>query len=92
MYHDAGMRSKHQKPYVAPHIIFWNLRKTSGFPVSGGTKNFTMLSGYSAILLNAFYDKGAEALREYSPYRMIEDLLANERYKSLERCLYRYFA
>jgi Mg-chelatase subunit ChlD len=92
MYHDAGMRSKFQKPYVAPHILFWNLRKTTGFPVTGGTKNFTMLSGYSAILLNAFYEKGAEALREYSPYRMIEDLLANERYKPLERCLYRYFA
>ena len=92
MFHEAGMSSKFKKPYNPPHVVFWNLRKTTGFPVASKTKNFTMLSGYSPILLNAFYEKGAEALCEYSSYRMIEDLLANERYVPLERCLYRYFS
>ena len=31
-YHDAGLRTIHQEPYELPHIVFWNLRSTTGFP------------------------------------------------------------
>jgi len=81
MYANAGLQSVYRMPYTPPHILFWNLRSTSGFPCLSTTKNTTMLSGYSPVLLNAFCNKGMDALREYSPYRMMKDILSNERYK-----------
>ena len=32
MYKEAGLRSKFKTPYNTPHILFWNLQKTNGFP------------------------------------------------------------
>ena len=53
--------------------------------MAGITKNnVTMLSGYNATLLNVFCNKGIEELKTMTPYRMISDLLTNERYKPLE--------
>jgi hypothetical protein len=85
MYADAGLKSRYQTPYKSPHILFWNLRNTNGFPVLSSQNNVTMLSGYSPVLLNAFYDKGMDALKNYSSYMMINDILGNERYKPMER-------
>ena len=84
MYHYAGMKTVYATPYKPPHILFWNLRSTSGFPTLSTQKNVTMLSGYSPVLLNAFYNKGMDAIRDYSPYKMIEDILSNDRYQVLE--------
>lgn len=80
MYHDAGMKTMYGTPYKAPHILFWNLRNTTGFPTLSTQKNVTMLSGYSPVLLNAFYNKGMDAIRDYNPYKMIDDILSNGRY------------
>ena len=30
----AGLRTTHKMPYSPPHILFWNLRKTNGFPAT----------------------------------------------------------
>ena len=30
----AGMCTSWQRPYDMPHILFWNLRKTTGFPAT----------------------------------------------------------
>ena len=84
---EAGMRTSHCKPYDTPHILFWNLRKTSGFPATTYTKNITFLSGYSSTLLNVFTTKGIEALREVTPYTMLQDILNNNRYDALEQSL-----
>lgn len=84
MYYDAGMKTTHAKPYKVPHILFWNLRSTNGFPTLSTQKNVTMLSGYSPVLLNAFYNKGMEAIREYNPYKMIKEILSSERYDVME--------
>ena len=70
--------------YQAPHLLFWNLRKTTGFPVLSSKNNCTALSGYSSALLNVFCDKGIEALKEFTPRKMLEDLLANPRYAVME--------
>ena len=70
--------------YQAPHLLFWNLRKTTGFPVLSSKNNCTALSGYSSTLLNVFCDKGIEALKEFTPRKMLEDLLANPRYAVME--------
>tara|TARA_B110000971_G_C20022408_1_gene507013 strand:+ start:988 stop:2772 length:1785 start_codon:yes stop_codon:yes gene_type:complete len=80
---EAGMKTSHCRPYETPHILFWNLRKTKGFPSTTITKNVTFLSGYSSVLLNTFITKGLSALREVSPFTMLIDLLNNNRYKPL---------
>jgi len=77
------MKTSHCRPYETPHILFWNLRKTKGFPSTTITKNVTFLSGYSSTLLNIFATKGLSALREVTPYTMLNDLLNNNRYTPL---------
>lgn len=77
---NAGLASKHRRPYPLPHMLFWNLRKTEGFPTLSTDNNVTMLSGYSSVLLNEFSQKGMEAIREYTPYKMLKSILQNERY------------
>ena len=73
MYNDAG--------YKPPHILFWNLRKTSGFPTISSNENVTMLSGYSSVLLDVFCNKGIEELKKYTPFSALVDLLEDERYE-----------
>ena len=83
-FHDAGMQTKWREPYEMPHILFWNLRKTSGFPATSYSKNITFLSGYSSTLMNVFCTKGIEALRETTPISMLRDMLNSERYNVVE--------
>ena len=92
MYAEAGLQSEWAMPYKPPHILFWNLRKTTGFPALSTEKNITMLSGYSSTLLNVFCNKGIEALRECTPRKMLEDLLSNGRYIPLEERVVARFA
>ena len=83
-YADAGMRTHHREPYTLPHIVFWNLKSTSGFPSISETKNTTMISGNSPLLLNAFSEKGVIALRTITPWSIFVDQLENDRYKYLD--------
>jgi hypothetical protein len=80
---EAGMRTTWQSPYDPPHLLFWNLRKTTGFPATTYTKNITFLSGYSSTLLNVFCNKGIDALREVTPYTMLQEMLNITRYTPL---------
>ena len=89
MYSVAGVMSVYGVPYKPPHILMWNLRKTDGFPCSSTQKNVTMLSGYSPILMNVFYEKGMEGLRECTPYKMISELLDHKRYNPLDNKIFR---
>ena len=91
LYAEAGMRSSFKRPYSPPHILFWNLRKTNGFPVLSTQKNTSMLSGYSSALLNILCEKGIDELKEFTPRRMIKDMLSNERYTILEEDVKEYF-
>lgn len=81
---EAGMRTTWKSPYDPPHLLFWNLRKTTGFPATTYTKNITFLSGYSSTLLNVFCNKGIDALREVTPYTMLQDMLNVSRYTPLD--------
>jgi len=91
MFEEAGMRTKHKVPYDAPHILFWNLRSTSGFPVTTTTENVTMMSGFSAALLNAFCDKGVAALREMTPIKMLYDVLGHSRFDALDDIMEKHY-
>ena len=79
-YEDAGIRV-HGKPYKAPHILFWNLRSTQGFPTLSNQANASMMSGYSPSILNLFCEKGMSALQSCTPWSLLEKSLENDRYK-----------
>ena len=82
-YADAGIRTI-GKPYKPPHILFWNLRSTSGFPTLYNQSNASMMSGFSPALLNIFCDKGLHSLQSCTPWSLLEKSLSNERYKLME--------
>jgi hypothetical protein len=70
--------------YKCPHILFWNLRGTSGFPCLSSENGASMMSGFSPSLLNLFCEKGAEALEAATPWNMLVESLNNERYNQME--------
>lgn len=79
-YAEAGMRT-HGAPYDPPHVLFWNLRHTDGFPALSNQPNVSMMSGFSPALLNMFCDQGLEALQSCTPWSLLEQSLENDRYK-----------
>jgi hypothetical protein len=79
-YEQAGIRV-HGKPYKPPHILFWNLRSTNGFPSLSSQPNASMMSGFSPALLNLFCEQGIDALQSCTPWSLLERSLDNERYK-----------
>ena len=82
-YAEAGQRLW-GKPFKAPHILFWNLRSTSGFPSLSTQKNASMMSGFSPALLNVFCEEGLTALQSCSPWSLFIKSLENERYKVMD--------
>ena len=78
-YADAGMHLW-GKPFLPPHILFWNLRQTKGFPVATNQANVTMFSGFSPALLNNFCNKGLEGLKNVDPWSQLMDSLDNPRF------------
>jgi Domain of unknown function (DUF2828) len=82
-YADAGMRLWN-KPFNPPHILFWNLRSTNGFPVMSTAKNVSMMSGFSPALLNMFCEKGIDAFKDCTPWSILKEQLNNPRYKCLD--------
>ena len=85
-YADAGMRL-YKKPFKPPHILFWNLRSTSGFPSLSSQKNASMMSGFSPALLNLFCQEGIDALQSCSPWSLLIKGLSSERYQILDNKL-----
>jgi len=81
-YAETGMKTI-GVPYEVPHILFWNLRSTNGFPNLAKQKNTTMLSGFSPLLLNLFCEKGVEGLENYTPWSMLLESLDHPRYNML---------
>ena len=70
-----------------PHILFWNLRHTSGFPTMSSLTGATMFSGFSPMLLNTFCSKGSEALIVTTPWDALISSLDNHRYLILEKAI-----
>jgi len=73
------------EPCKAPHIVFWNLRKTTGFPSLSTDQNVSMMSGFSPALLNVFCEKGVAGLQQYTPWTTLVNSLNNDRYVGYER-------
>jgi hypothetical protein len=85
-YADVGMRL-YGKPLNTPHILFWNLRKTNGFPTLSTEAGCSMMSGFDPTILNMFCELGIDALREMTPYKTLIKTLDNVRYLPLERAM-----
>jgi hypothetical protein len=85
-YAEVGMRLYGQ-PLNPPHILFWNLRVTNGFPCLSSESNCSMMSGYDPTILNEFCDSGLQALKDFTPYKMLLKLLGNERYEPMETAM-----
>jgi len=91
----AGIKV-HGIPYEPPHIIFWNLKKTNGFPCLSNIPNTSMLSGYSHLLLNQFCEtkknyhkiqyqnKTFQSKLKKDSWEMLLKILENKRYYILE--------
>ena len=78
-YHQGGIRAVGQ-PYDVPHIFFWNLRSTDGFPTLSTAPNASMCSGFSPLLLKTFYEKGIEEMKKITPWSQLTDQISNPRY------------
>jgi Mg-chelatase subunit ChlD len=78
-YADAGVRVN-GIPYKPPHILFWNLRSTSGFPSLSDQPNASMMSGFNPSLLNLFCEQGMDALQSCTPWSLLVKSLDNDRY------------
>jgi len=72
------------KPFKPPHILFWNLRSTSGFPCLSSQRNVSMMSGFSPALLNLFCEKGLDALQGCTPWSILVEQMNKPRYQCLE--------
>jgi len=73
------------EPCKAPHIVFWNLRKTTGFPSLSTDQNVSMISGFSPALLNVFCETGIDGLQQYTPWTTLVKSLSNNRYAGFDR-------
>lgn len=81
-YEAAGMRLWN-KPFRPPHILFWNLRSTTGFPCLSTQANVSMMSGFSPALLNLFCEKGLDALQGCTPWSSMVEQMNKPRYQCL---------
>lgn len=85
-YTETGMRL-YGEPLKPPHILFWNLRSTNGFPTLSTEAGCSMMSGFDPTVLNMFCELGIEALRGMTPYKNLMKQLENERYNVLEQLI-----
>ena len=76
--------SEAEIPLKPPHIVFWNLRKTTGFPCLSTDENVSMMSGFSPALLNVFCQKGVNGLKLYTPWNTLIETLNYDRYAVFE--------
>jgi hypothetical protein len=74
------------KPFKPPHILFWNLRSTTGFPTLSTQRNCSMMSGFSPALLNVFCAEGMTSLQQgCNPWNLLVKSLDNNRYNILDK-------
>ena len=90
-YEETGKRL-HGKPFKAPHILFWNLRSTNGFPIISNQPNCSMISGFNPSLLNLFCDQGFDSLQACTPWALLVKSLENNRYRPLENKIREFFS
>lgn len=72
------------KPFKPPHILFWNMRSTNGFPALSIHNNCSMISGFNPILLNNFCNN-KNGNKNCTPWQLLKKYLGNSRYSILDQ-------
>lgn len=80
---DTGLRVS-GTPWNVPRIVFWNLRKTTGFPSKSDDERSVMISGGSDALLNDLCEEGLASLEQLNPWTQLCQMLKKPRYDSDE--------
>jgi hypothetical protein len=81
IYHKYQSLNKKYKP---PHILFWNLRSTAGFPTLSIQYNVSMVSGNNPLILNSLVKKGGFNSHDTcNPWFMLKKQLNISRYNIL---------
>lgn len=80
---DTGLRVS-GTAWNVPRIVFWNLRKTSGFPSKSDDERSVMISGGSDALLNDLCEEGLASLEKLNPWNQLCQMLKKSRYDSNE--------
>jgi len=83
-YEDSGKCTIWNKKYDLPHLIFWNMRNTSGFPALTSTNNVSMISGTNPRILNIFSKKGLKGFGDRDAYSLLKEKLDNKRYDNMD--------
>ena len=80
MFHEAGLKTSHRRPYAAPTMVWWNMRTTNGSPCATSSKNTVMMSGYDASILSTVMESGIDTLKQMTAWDNLKKLLSKERY------------
>jgi len=80
---ETGTRVSGQ-PWKVPRIVFWNLRRTSGYPSKSDDERSVMISGGSDALLNDLCEEGLSSLEQLNPWTQLCQMLQKPRYDSNE--------
>lgn len=87
-YEATGIRL-YGKPFQPPHLLFWNLRSTDGFPNVSNEANTSMVSGFSPSLLNSFCENGLSSFHSLTPWSLFIKTTDNSRYRVLKTQIYK---
>ena len=86
-YHNTGVQLC-GRGYKVPHILFWNMKNTNGFPDVSYQDGVSMMSGYSAKLLNHFMEHtqlcGDENM---TPWLRLNNMLNKSRYRIINELI-----
>ena len=80
---ETGMRVS-GAAWNVPRIVFWNLRRTSGFPSKSDDERSVMISGGSDALLNDLCEEGLASLEQLNPWNQLCQMLKKPRYDRQE--------
>ena len=80
MFHEAGLKTSHKRPYAAPTMVWWNMRTTNGAPCATTSKNTVMMSGYDASVLSTVMESGIDTLKQMTAWDNLRKILSKERY------------
>lgn len=86
-YHDVGVQVC-GRGYKVPHLLFWNMKTTCGFPDVSYQDGVSMISGYSPTLLNQFMERnkiyGDENM---TPWLRLNNMLNKPRYSIINKLI-----
>jgi hypothetical protein len=81
------IREKYKKTGAIPHILFWNMRSTDGFPNLSNEANTSMVSGYNTSILDNYKETAKGSLYSPTPWSQFIKIMSKERYQVFYRKL-----